>query len=335
MGSLDHQLKAAKIIMMEQSDLFGNSISLSPGKNSVKVTKLRWSFSRLNTFGACPRMGYYQYFGGSKRKADVEFHKDRIQFLKQLSTGASVAGEVVHRVISAYFNNAKKDIVWTLPHLISFANKLLDDAFRHSTDIIAGAVREYEYRAPAIIQELFYQTVEIETLRTDLRDKMRLSLEQFCLCTEFAPLREGAVHPESLVEKKILLDYEGALIDGAIDLMYPEAGGWIIADWKTGQNDSEESSLQLLTYALWAHEHMEIPLQSMSLHKAFLQDGVLEPLLFSSQELKRAKARILQDIELLTEMEEFGAGGVVEAFTACNQVKVCAQCAFQEICTKE
>ncbi len=319
---------------MEQTDLFGNSIVAATGKAVVKVTKLRWSFSRLNTFGTCPRMGYYQYFGGSKRKADVELHKDRIQFLKHLSTGVLVAGEVVHRVISAYFNNAKKEVVWTLPHMISFANKLLDDAFKHSTEVVAGAIREYEYRAPAIIQELFYGTVETELLRNNLRDKMRLSLEQFYLSCEFAKLREGALRLESLIEKKILLNYEGAMIDGAIDLMFPDAEGWVIADWKTGQNDSEESSLQLLTYALWAHEQMEIPLASIRLYKAFLQDGILEPLLFSGQELKRAKARILQDIELLTEMEEFGADGLVEAFTACNQAKVCAQCAFLEICTK-
>ncbi len=74
---------------------------------------------------------------------------------------------------------------------------------------------------------------------------------------------------------------EDILVEGAIDLMYPADDGWVIVDWKTGQNDSEESSLQLLTYALWAHEEFDVPLEAISLFKAFLTEGVAEPLLFS------------------------------------------------------
>jgi CRISPR/Cas system-associated exonuclease Cas4 (RecB family) len=331
MGSADHQFKEIEI--MEQFDLFGNPIAAAAAL-TVKPVKMRWSFSRLGAFASCPRKGYYHYFGGSKRKAKAEPHKERIQFLKELSTGYLVAGEIAHRAIKAYLTNAQEGQIWKMSQVISFAYKLLDDSIRHTGEVAAGAVREYDFRAPAVIQELYYGVVTADALRDELREKLRLSLEHFYQLDDFKPLREGALNADSLIERKITLEYEGVLIEGAIDLMYPTEKGWVIADWKTGPNDSEESSLQLLTYALWAYEQMEIPLDSITLYKAFLQDGVLEPLLFSDQELRRAKARILQDIELLSEMEELGADGVVNAFTACGQSKVCAQCAFQELCTK-
>ncbi|NNU33704.1 Dna2/Cas4 domain-containing protein [Mucilaginibacter sp. S1162] len=289
----------------------------------------------LGAFAACPRLGYYYYFGGSKRKALSEPQKERIQFLKQLSAGHLVAGEVVHKAIRAYLMNAKEEQIWKLSQVISFANMLLDNAIQHTADITAGVNREYDHRAPAIILELFYGAVTAEILRDDLREKMRVSLEQFYNLPDFQPFRNGSLHENSLIERKISLDYEGILVEGAIDLMYPVGGDWVIVDWKTGENDSEESSLQLLTYALWAHEELGIPLESISLFKAFLTEGIAEPLLFSAQELRRAKARILQDIELLTEMEEFGDAANWEAFSACGQPKVCVQCAFQEICSKK
>jgi len=320
---------------MEQFDLFGNPIhAATAAVPAVKPLKVRWSFSRLGAFASCPRKGYYHYFGGSKRKAKTEPHKERIQFLKDLSTGQLVAGEIAHRAIKAYLTNARDGQIWKMSQMVSFAYKLLDDSIRHTSEVTAGAVREYDFRAPAIIQELYYGSVTVDDLRDELREKLRLSLEHFYLLDDFKPLRDGALNADSLIERKIVLEYEGILIEGAIDLMFPTDEGWIIADWKTGQNDSEESSLQLLTYALWAHEEFSIPLEAISLYKAFLQEGVLEPLLFSAQELRRARARILQDVELLKEMEEFGDAGMVEAFSACGQPKVCAQCAYQEICSK-
>jgi len=321
---------------MDQFDLFGNPIpAVAAAVLTVKPVKARWSFSRLGAFGSCPRNGYYHYFGGSKRKAKAEPQKERIQFLKNLATGQLVAGEIAHRAIKAYLTNARQGQLWKMSQVVSFAYKLLDDAVRHTGEVTAGAVREYDYRAPAVIQELYYGAVTAEVLKDDLREKLRISLEQFYLLDDFKPLREGALQADSLIERKITLEYEGILIEGAIDLMYPSENGWIVADWKTGQNDSEESSLQLLTYALWAHEEFGVPLEAIRLYKAFLQEGVLEPLLFSAQELRRARARILQDVELLKEMEEFGDNGTVEAFSACGQPKVCALCAYQEICSKQ
>ncbi|MEJ7778898.1 MAG: PD-(D/E)XK nuclease family protein [Daejeonella sp.] len=320
---------------MEQFDLFGNPIpAVTAALPAVKPVKVHWSFSRLGAFVSCPRKGYHHYFGGSKRKAKTEPHKERIQFLKKLSTGQLVGGEIAHLVIKAYLTNAQEGRIWKMSQVLSFAYKLLDDSIRHTNEVTIGAVREYDFRAPAIIQELYYGSVTADDMRDEVREKLRLSLEHFYLLEDFKPLRDGALNADSLIERKITLDYEGILIEGAIDLMFPYDGGWVIADWKTGQHDPEESSLQLLTYALWAHEEFGVPLEAIRLYKAFLQEGVLEPLLFSAQELRRARARILQDVELLKEMEEFGDAGALEAFSACGQPKVCAQCAYQEICSK-
>lgn len=173
---------------MDQADLFGN---VTTKGSSPKVVKMRWSFSRLGAFAACPRLGYYHYFGGSKRKTLSEPQKERIQFLKQLSAGHLVAGEIVHKAIRAYLINAREEKIWKLSQVISFANMLLDNAIQHTSDIIAGVNREYDHRAPAIIQELFYGAVSGEVLRDGLREKMRLSLEQFYTLPDFQPFRNG------------------------------------------------------------------------------------------------------------------------------------------------
>ncbi len=56
---------------------------------------LGWSFSRYDIFSDCKRKYYYQYYG----KFDPEYKRDKIEFLKRLTSIPMEIGNVSHDVI--------------------------------------------------------------------------------------------------------------------------------------------------------------------------------------------------------------------------------------------
>jgi CRISPR/Cas system-associated exonuclease Cas4 (RecB family) len=105
----------------------------------------------------------------------------------------------------------------------------------------------------------------------------------------------------------------------------------VIADWKTGKKELQDTSLQLLVYALWARQFREWDFDSVEIQKAYLASGQLEKLEYSELHINRARARIMQDVEVLKEMDEFGKDAIKEAF-AMHKGKNCKLCPFEEIC---
>ena len=61
--------------------------------------------------------------------------------------------------------------------------------------------------------------------------------------------------------------------------------------------------------------------------------GIIEKECFLDESLlRRGKARLIQDIELMKEFDSYGKAGNEKAFSQCQKEKVCAQCKYQQIC---
>jgi len=65
---------------------------------------LGWSFSRYDTFTDCKRKYYYQYYG----KFDTEIKRDKIEFLKGLTSIPIEIGTVSHDVIQSILERLLK-----------------------------------------------------------------------------------------------------------------------------------------------------------------------------------------------------------------------------------
>ncbi len=297
------------------------------------IPVMDWSLARMQVFETCPRKYYYQYFAGKMAVAQNQKNKDQINFLKSLSNEYLIAGDIVHFVIRTFFKNQRKGVEWDLNRLKSFARRIIKDACNYSAELRDEIYKEYKH-IPKSILEIYYCEKESNTLINQVGQKTDQLLDNFYRSTCFEPLRSGALHPEALVERRIGFNFPGIHVDGIADMIYPEGDNWIIADWKTGVKEAEDTSLQLLVYGLWLIKQKGITENKILIYKAYLNERILEPLDFSKIQVQRAKARIIQDADRLRELEDFGNEGVIEAFTPCRQEKVCAQCPFKKICTR-
>lgn len=292
-----------------------------------------WSYSRMETLGTCLRKYYYEYFGGRQTAALAEPDKEVIQFLKTLSTAPVLVGHIVHHVIKTYFKKLQTGEDWDLARLQGFGYRMLRDAVNYSAELRDDIFKDYRF-VPKPLHEIYYNEVAPVVLRNELRDKINLNLTHFMGSDHFAALRQAAVQPGSLIEQRAKFVLADVKVDGAIDILYQNDSQTVISDWKTGEKEVQDTSLQLLTYAWWAIEKNGTPAANIKIQKAYLAEDILEELEFSDLHLQRAKARIIQDAEILTELQKFGNNGIIDAFTPCRQEKVCAMCPFKKLCLK-
>jgi hypothetical protein len=312
-----------------QLDLFGI-------ETKIKVDKISWSPSKREMLRQCPRKYYYQYYGASQRNAPKQPFKEQLSFLKGIGTKHLLQGDVVHTVIANYFNKIKNNNEeWDLERCKGWANLLIQESISYSYNLKNNIADERQYK-PTILKEIFSDgNCDIQELMKECKEKVQRNLDNFFNSEKFQNLKNGGKKETSIIEGKAKFEIEDFVkVDGVIDIMFSESDQLIIADWKTGKNPEEDTSLQLLTYALWAIEKEGTAIKNIKIQKAYLHEDALIDLDFSENNLLRARFRIVQDAELMKEMEGFAKKGTFEAFEKCNQPNVCKHCQFQEVCIK-
>lgn len=299
-----------------------------------ETEKISWSPSKIGTQKQCSWKYYCQYYGSKQTKAKSDENKSRLQYLAGLSNKSLVAGEIIHSVVAAYFRKGKQNEIWSADRLVNFALSILRAAIQYSKDERAGKHKIFTY-PPPILKEIYYGSIDEKALYQEIADRLQTSLKNFHQSELFAHLRMNGIKADAIIEGKCIYTLpEHIKVDGVIDLAFHDQGKFWITDWKTGKVEEEETSLQLLSYALWATRQKGIPKEAVNIQKAYLLDNRLEPLEYSEEQLGRAKVRIMQDVEILRELDEFGIEGRHEAFTKCKQPRICNLCPFQEVCDK-
>ena len=160
------------------------------------------------------------------------------------------------------------------------------------------------------------------------------ALTNFLTNPELEMFRRAAMHPQSLIEETIHLREEHFKLKGKIDYAYPESERIIVLDWKLGASSGGEDSLQLLSYALVAMKHFARTHEALDLFKVHLEDGNLSQYTVRDEDIRRAKARIIQDSQRMQAVDHYGRNGIARAFTPCGQPRVCSMCPFQQFCVK-
>ncbi len=294
--------------------------------------KIAWSFSKIGTLRQCPRKYYYQYYGSKKRKALNEGSKETLIFLSKLSNKHLVSGSIIHTVIATYLKKRRDGDEWDLNRLNGWSKKLLSESILFSENLRDG-ISDVRLYPPDVLKEVYYSKVELSELKEEIETKIENNLTNFYESEKFDHLKSGASKHGALIERRASFSLDDSTkIDGQIDVAFKENDKTIIADWKTGKIEYQDTSLQLLTYALWMIEKEGLSLDQISIQKAYLQEDKVEELEFSEKHLFRARTRILQDVEIMRGLHEFGNEAISDAFTKCNQQKICDLCPFQEVC---
>ncbi len=295
-----------------------------------KQSNIGWSFSKMEMLNDCPRKYYYNYFGTSKRKSK-EDNKEDIAFLKDMSNIHVIVGDIVHKTIAVFLKKLQQEEEKDFSFLIWLSNQQLDDIVNKSVNLKNGTYKDSKHEVK-ICKEIFDDISKKDEIVAFAKEKILQSLDQFHNSNNFEMVRDYACYPETIIEGTSKFKIENISIDGRIDFAFEDDGKFHILDWKTSYSQYEETSVQLLVYALWAIEKHGKSIDNICIHKAFLLDGKMENLEFSEKHLERAKAKIKQSVERIDELEKYGNDGIIDAFDCCDEPKICNLCQYEKIC---
>jgi len=265
--------------------------------------------------------------------------KEKLHFLKSLTNRHMRTGNILHLVIGTYLKRRKAGNELSLQWALSWANKMYSDDLAFSRAYRQGTAKQSEEKyPPVLLEEFYYGLPQAEELWQESNDRMIAAITAALSDPATREFLLGGAQDDAYVEKSFPLKRPDFTIDAKPDLVFRAPTMRIkIADWKIGQAGSSEDSLQLFSYALAVSEELSCPPEEIDVCLIHLGDlhvgneGIVNyPI--SAKELLRAKARILQDIEKMKLMDEFGVAADSAAFTPCRQPRICANCVFREAC---
>jgi hypothetical protein len=308
-------------------DLFGEQ---RPNANRVdSIAKMNWSYSKRGTLEQCPRRYYYTYYAAKRRNIvqDPQAH-----LLSHLQNRHERIGQILHLVISTFLRKARSGDVWTTNRLTNWAESLFSKDCDYSQRLKIEDGTVLVDNNTVVLQEFYYRETDAEALCTTAGQRLVNAVAEFAENRAFAVLRESGMDPEASIELPIKVGGLPCVVNGRIDLAYQENDDIVVVDWKTGGTQGGDDSLQLATYGMWSISRYKTSPGNIRIHKALLIDGNLTTARIDDKMLARARARIIQDAELMATLDNYGREGIVAAFSPCAQPAVCALCRFRKIC---
>ena len=324
--------------MNQQKDLFGNIVATTskniklPKKDQVKL-----SFSKAQVLDQCNLKYYYHYFGSNKKKKSIEEpNKEMLWNLKKLQNYPMLIGNIIHETIELFYKKVKEGKDWEYEQMIWLANKKLNDSIEHSKTYKIGQVETKEY-PPKPLKEIVLMGMDTEQIKKNGIELIETCFKNFRDSPDLKDFYWNEhISDTAIIEGKVSFEIiEGVKIDGKIDLAYYDENKefFHIIDWKTGEIDFENTSLQLVIYAIWANQELGIPIENIKIYKAYLQVGKLDQLRLNEYEIERAKAKISQDfISRMKLLHPKGMAARKSAFEPRKEKNICALCPFETAC---
>lgn len=283
-----------------------------------------WSYSRRQTLDQCARRYYYDYYGARVRLAAADPQKRDIRLLKKLSNRYLRSGGILHIAIRLFYKHGEDSGDW----LVDWARRTYRADYEYSR---GGPLPHADY-PPVMLLEFYYDHPGADALYAESEKRLLGALETFLTSPAYAAARYGGRCPSAKVEERIFVKTATFSAQGKVDLAYPQNGRLAIVDWKTGQGTTPANSLQLAFYALWAVETQGYCPENVTLYRGQLSDGSLGPVPLNDRILLRVQARIGQDLERMSVLDEYGRNGIVGVFPPCGFPRVCRLCPYQGIC---
>ncbi len=295
-----------------------------------------WSKSRDGVLATCPRQYYFQYyaFWGGWR-ADAPARTREIYVLKNLNTVPQWLGQKVHDCIDHTIQNLR----WGQPGLdvervIDITLKRMRQEYvsswhgRYRQHPKAGGLLEHEYG-----------TSRGEDDWRDAAAQVEKCLKTFYGSAAFAGLQTLARDAWLEAEEFANFRLDGVKIWVKLDCAYrDEEGRVIIYDWKTGKRLTEDTSLQLSCYALYASEKWGADPARVIAREYNLYHDDVRTFSVTQEDLDATvsyiRARfddmraLLADVEENVPLEE-------EQFARTEDLGRCERCNFKKVCRPE
>jgi CRISPR/Cas system-associated exonuclease Cas4 (RecB family) len=289
------------------------------------------SYSKRDALDTCLRQYFFEYYASAKRLSFDAGRKDLVRGLKEFTGTYLLAGEVLHWFIEHFLKKGPTARAW----LERTSLDRFDRALRYSRDPVGLAGMRDEQYPPPMLLEFYYQDPRAGELADSARESLLRGIRNFLEDDAVVALRRLVTAGEHWVEKRMakLPKVDGYGIEGKIDLAGRDSKGVRVIDWKLGRPGSGHDSLQLLIYGMWAEKEFGLDPAAVRVQRVFLGVPAVEderPL--NRALLRAARARLIQDIELMQEMDPYGREGNEEAFSPCAKPNVCRRCKYQQVC---
>ena len=293
-----------------------------------------WSKTRDEVFKTCPRQywfAYYGYWNGWLK--DSPERTRQIYILKNLKNRYVWVGERVHECIQRSLNNIRRGIkVLSVDEIVTITLDQMRAEFRSS--------KSKNYRKNPKSCALFEHEYDIELTDDqwkEVANNVETCLSNFYASDIYAGLKS---HPKDQwleVEDFSSFHLDNVRINLAIDCAIRESDDIYIYDWKTGKSLSEDLSIQLCCYALYAMEKWHVHPESLriieynlSFDKAdwfSVTDGEVEDIKGYIKGSVKDMQSLLTDIENNIPLEE-------ERFSKVEDNRVSLRCNFRKVCRK-
>lgn len=283
---------------------------------------LGWSHSRYELFKKCKRAYFYNYYG--KFCSTTPFEK--INFLKRLTTVPLEVGNIVHHVIETFLKRLQK----------SDAPIDTDRFLQFALDYTAQMFESKEFL------EVYYKQVSKPDL-SSTQERIRNIMSAFMKSDMFQ-----WIYTEAINEKAYWIIEPGGYGETRInnlkayckmDFLFPVENTLYILDWKSGKQDIEKHTNQLLGYAASVQsENPSISVeaispqivymneQEVSSYEISITDDLLDRFKERLQEQTNEMYQFCSDVESNRPIE-------FEKFTMTENKNSCNYCSYKELCT--
>jgi hypothetical protein len=293
-----------------------------------------YSHTKRSSLEKCPLQYFYQYYAPQCKPATVPvqtllFGDDRPRHatvaqcdveraaeLRKLTAGPQHAGKVLHDLIAQGLRHPDWRMAWFLQK--------------------ARERFGFEGGAPASFVERCNGLSDADARIDRSRDSLLAAVQRF-----FEDEGIRALVAEMLAGTDVLIEaalsglpaVRGFAISGRIDFCSRTDGHVDVVDWKMGKSGGDEDSLQLAIYGIWASKKFSVRADNVRVRRVFLGDGQIEEARsLGDRVVRRAEARLGQDVEQMTILHRYGQAGHMEAFTPKPKEKVCEMCKFRALC---
>ena len=291
-----------------------------------------WSKTRDEVFKTCLRQywfSYYGYWNGWLENAPERTRQ--IYILKNLKNRQMWAGEKVHECIQRSLYNIQRGIkVLPTDEIVSITLDQMRAEYRSSK------IKTYLKKPKTCA--LFEHEYEIELTHEQWKEEAN-NVES-CLRNYYASdIYDGLKsHPRNdwlEVEDFSSFHLDGTRINLAIDCAIKERDEIYLYDWKTGKSLSEDLSIQLCCYALYAMERWNVPPESLQIIEYNLSFDKSNWFQITRGEVEDIKGYIrggIKDMQSLLVDFSNNIPLEEERFSKVGDERVSLRCNFRKVC---
>ncbi len=291
-----------------------------------------WSKSRDEVFKTCLRQYWFTYYGYWNGWLENAPERTRqIYVLKNLKNRQMWAGEKVHECIQRSLYNIRRGIkVLPVDEIVTITLDQMRAEFRSS--------RQKNYWRKPKSCALFEHEYEIEL--ADDQWKETANNVETCLRNFYASdIYDGLKsHPQDQwleVEDFSSFHLDDTRINLAIDCAIKEGDEIYLYDWKTGKSLSEDLSIQLACYALYAMEKWGVHPESLQIIEYNLSFDKSNWFQITQGEVEDIKGYIkgsIKDMQSLLVDPEGNVPVEEGRFSRVEDDLVSGRCNFRKVC---